>query len=104
MRIIRGTSVYWNKAKLELFAMFRTLDRPTFFITLSADDMNLFDLMCVLAKCDGKSLSDNEVKELSTSEHRRLLSSYPVIVAQLFSHCFQAFMNQILNGASKAYR
>ena len=52
--------------------------------------------MCVIAKCDGKSLSDNEVKD-----HRRLLSSYPVIVAQHFSHCFQVYMNQILNGASK---
>ena len=57
MRNIHGTSAYWNKAKLDLFAMFRTLVPPTFFITLSADDMNWFDLMCVLAKCDGKSLS-----------------------------------------------
>ena len=89
------------KRKLDLFAMFRTLGPPTFFITLSADDMNWFDLMCVLAKCDGKSLSDNEVKELSTSERRRLLSNYTVIVAHYFSHHLQAFMNQILNGASK---
>ena len=58
MRNIRGSSAYWNKAKLDLFAMFRTLGPPTFFITLSADDMNWFDLMCVLAKCDGKNLSD----------------------------------------------
>uniref|UniRef100_A0A1X7V600 Helitron helicase-like domain-containing protein n=1 Tax=Amphimedon queenslandica TaxID=400682 RepID=A0A1X7V600_AMPQE len=49
---IRGASAYWDKAKLDLFAMFRTLGPPTFFITLSADDMNWFDLMCVLAICD----------------------------------------------------
>ena len=42
--------------------MFITLGPPTFFITLSADDMNWLDLMCVLAKCDGKILSDDEVK------------------------------------------
>ena len=29
---IRGTSAYWNKAKLDLFAMFRMLG-PPFFIT-----------------------------------------------------------------------
>ena len=51
--------------------MLRMLGPPTFFITLSADNMNWFDLMFVLAKCDGKSLTDNEVKELSTSEYRR---------------------------------
>ena len=89
MHNICGTSANWNKAKLDLCAMFRTLGPPTFFITLSADDMNWFDLKCVLAKCDGKSLSDNQVKELSTSECRRLLSSYPVIVAQHFSHRFR---------------
>ena len=27
------TSAYWNKAKLDLFAMFRKLGSPTFFIT-----------------------------------------------------------------------
>ena len=104
MRNICGTSAYWNKAKLDLFAMFRMLGPPAFFITLSADHMNWFDLMCALAKCDGKSLSNNEVIDLSTSECRRLLSSYQVIVAQHFSHRFQAFMNEILNGASKPIR
>ena len=72
MRNIHGSSAYWNKAKLDLFAMFRTLGPPTFFIILSADDMNWFDLMCVLAKCDGKNLSDDKVKELSTSECTQL--------------------------------
>uniref|UniRef100_A0A1X7VSW3 Uncharacterized protein n=1 Tax=Amphimedon queenslandica TaxID=400682 RepID=A0A1X7VSW3_AMPQE len=43
-------------------------------------------------------LSDDEV---STTECRRLLSSYPVIVANHFCHNFQALMNHILNGASK---
>uniref|UniRef100_A0A1X7TKF8 Helitron helicase-like domain-containing protein n=1 Tax=Amphimedon queenslandica TaxID=400682 RepID=A0A1X7TKF8_AMPQE len=68
MRNIRGSSAYRNKAKLDLFVIFRMQGPPTFFITLSADDMYWFDLMCVLAKCDGKNLSDDEVKELSTSE------------------------------------
>ena len=40
MQNIRGFSAQWNKANLDLFAMFRTLGPPTFFITLSADDMN----------------------------------------------------------------
>uniref|UniRef100_A0A1X7UY94 Helitron helicase-like domain-containing protein n=1 Tax=Amphimedon queenslandica TaxID=400682 RepID=A0A1X7UY94_AMPQE len=50
MRNICGSSAYWNKAKLDLFSMFRMLGPPTFFITLSVDDMNLINLMCVLAK------------------------------------------------------
>ena len=59
MRNIRGTAAYWQRAKLDLFAMFRTLGPPTYFITLSADDMNWFDLMCVLSKRNGMSLNDD---------------------------------------------
>uniref|UniRef100_A0A1X7VTH5 Uncharacterized protein n=1 Tax=Amphimedon queenslandica TaxID=400682 RepID=A0A1X7VTH5_AMPQE len=53
MQDIPGSSAHWNKEKLDLFDMLRTLGPRTFFIT---DDMIWFDLMCVLAKCDGKIL------------------------------------------------
>ena len=35
---------------MDLLAMFRTLGPHTFFITLTADDMNWPDLLYVLAK------------------------------------------------------
>ena len=44
MRNMRGTIAYWQRS------MFCTLGPPTFFITLTADDMNWPDLMYVLAK------------------------------------------------------
>ena len=40
MHNMRGTIAYWQRAKMDLLAMFRTLGPPTFFITLTADDMN----------------------------------------------------------------
>ena len=33
MRDIRGTAAYWQSARIQLFAMLRTLGPPTFFIT-----------------------------------------------------------------------
>ena len=60
MRNIRGTAAYWQRAKLDLFAMFRTLGPPSYFITLSADNMNWPDLMYVLAKRDGQNLTDEK--------------------------------------------
>ena len=86
MRNIRGTAAYWQRAKLDLISMFRTLGPPTYFITLSADDMNWPDLMYVLAKRDGMDLTDEQVLQLPSSERRRLLCSYLVVVAQHFSH------------------
>ena len=47
------------------------------------------------------SLNDDQVRELSPGECSRLLCSYPVIVAQHFSHRFNAFVNHILKGDSK---
>ena len=60
MRDIRGTQAYWNSVKIQLYAMFRTLGPPTFFITLSADDNNWTDLMVVLSKCKGQNLSEEQ--------------------------------------------
>ena len=40
MHNMRGTIVYWQRAKMDLLAMFRTLGPPTFFITLTTDHMN----------------------------------------------------------------
>ena len=60
MRDIRGIQAYWNSVKIQLFAMFRTLGPPTFFVTLSADDNNWVDLMIVLSKCMGQNLSEEQ--------------------------------------------
>ena len=67
MRDIRGTQAYWNSVKIQLYAMFRTLGPPTFFITLSVDDSNWTDLMVVLSKCKGRNLSEKQASELSPS-------------------------------------
>ena len=62
MRDICGTQAYWNSVKIQLYAMFRTLGPPTFFITLSADDNNWTDLVVVLSKCKGQNLSKQVIR------------------------------------------
>ena len=54
---MRGTIVYWQKAKLDLLATFRTLGPPTFFNTLTTDDMNWPDFLYELAKRTGMDIS-----------------------------------------------
>ena len=36
MHNMRGTIAYWQRTKMDLLAMFRTIDPPAFFITLTA--------------------------------------------------------------------
>ena len=82
MHNMRGTIAYWQRAKLDLLAMFRTLGPPTFFITLTADDMNWPDLLYVLAKRAGMDISKQEVDSMSSEQKRELLCSDPVTTAR----------------------
>ena len=86
---MRGTIAYWQRAKLDLFAMFRTSGPPTFFITLSADDMNWPDLLTILAKQAGMEVTEETIAQLSTEQKRELLCNNPVTTAQHFSHRFK---------------
>lgn len=48
-----GTMAYRQRNKPELFAMVHTLGPPTFYITLSANDMSWPDFLYILAKQAG---------------------------------------------------
>ena len=64
--------------------MFRTLGPPTFFITLTADDMNWPDLLYVLAKRAGMDVTVEDVDSLSGEQKRELLCSDPDISRNAF--------------------
>ena len=101
MRDIRGTQAYWNSVKIQLYAMFRTLGPPTFFITLSADDNNWTDLMVVLSKCKGQNLSKEQASALSSSEKRALMTTNPVVTARHFAHRFQCLSREVIKGTGQ---
>ena len=101
MRDIRGTQAYWNSIKIQLYAMFRTLGPPTFFITLSADDNNWTDLMVVLSKCKGQNLSEEQASELSPSEKRAMMTTNPVVTARHFAHRFQCLSREVIKGTGQ---
>ena len=94
MKDFRGTQAYWNSVKIQLFAMFRTLGPSTFFITLSTDDNNWVDLMIVLSKSGGQSLSEEEAANLQSSEN--LMRSNPVVTARHFAHRFHPLSRRSL--------
>ena len=85
MHTMRGTIAYWQRTKLDLLSMFRTLGPPTFFITLTADDMNWPDLLYVLTKRAGMDISTEDVESLSTEQKRELLCRDPITMARHFS-------------------
>ena len=101
MKDIRGTQAYWNSVKIQLYAMFRTLGPPTFFVTLSADDSNWADLMVVLSKSRGQNLSEEEAANLSSTEKRELMRTNPVVTARHFAYRFQCFFREVIEGSGQ---
>ena len=72
--------------------MLRTLGPPTFFITLTADNMNWPDLLYVLAKRAGMNISKEEVNSMSSEQKQELLCSDPFTTARHFSQRFTKFI------------
>ena len=85
---------------MDLLAIFRTLGPPTFFVTLTADDMNWPDLLYVLANRAGMNISNEDVDGLSSEQKRELLYSDPITTVRHFSQRFQKFI-AFMKGSSK---
>ena len=85
--------------------MIRTLGPPTWFIILSAHDINWPDMLVLLANEAGMShVSLENVHALSATERCRLVAENPVTVGRHFSHRFAMFVKHILKGTAKPIR
>jgi len=91
---MRGTIAYWQRAKLDLFAMFRTLGPPTFFITLSADDMNWPDLLAILAKQAGMEVTEEPLRSYQLSRRESCATTLSLLLST------SAIASKILLGTS----
>ena len=80
MRNIRGTMAYWKDQLAGLLARIRTLGPPTFFITLSANDMAWTELYCHINPC----LSLEDAEALSSSDKWEMMRTNPVLCATYF--------------------
>jgi hypothetical protein len=104
MKCLRGYASYWNTAKSDLLAMIRQLGSPSWFITLSANDLNWPDLIKDLLYA--KHCSDNnsyqflfneeDVANMTYKEKSQLLHDFPVIAARHFDHRFRKLLNFLL--------
>ena len=53
---------------MDLLSMFKTLGAPTYFITLTADDMNWPDLLFALATRAGMEVTEESVCDLTAEK------------------------------------
>ena len=89
VREIRGTAGYWKRVLLDLLAKITTLGPPTWFITLSANDLHWPDLMTFLK-------SDENDKNEHSQVH--LVRKNPIMAAHNFVRRWKClFKHVILN-------
>jgi len=116
MKNLRGYSSYWNSIKSDLMAFLRNLGEPTWFITLSARDLEWPDMINALLTAYNKNNSKRQMKrfisqvtELSFQQRSKLLHDCPVVAARQFCKRFKALMkylsknDKILGGKIKDY-
>ena len=94
MKNIRGSPAYWNSAKLDLNAMIKELGPPTWFLTLSANDMNWPDLIHAL--CQQEGISSSSMAKMTKGQKIALMNSNPILTARHFSHRVHHFITKVL--------
>lgn len=96
MKSIRGSASYWNSVKLDVFTLINTLGPPTWFLTLSANDMHWNDLMAVLCEQMNLPHAPEDLEKMPQRDKVKLMTSNPITTARHFSRRVHHFVNSII--------
>lgn len=88
---IRNSPSHWQNEKTRLLAQIRQFGLPTFFITLSAADLNWPELLsCLKFTVDNEIMNEEDAANLTYSERSRLVQKDPITCALHFDARFRA--------------
>ncbi|CAG5002806.1 unnamed protein product [Parnassius apollo] len=90
LKNLRGSAAYWRSALSDLIAQIRCLGPPTYFVTLSCNDLYWKDMKRGLLVSDGKQHIDPD--DIDIQETQRLIEMYPVVVSRHFMVRVNALM------------
>lgn len=90
LKNLRGSAAYWRSALSDLIAQIRCLGPPTYFVTLSCNDLHWKDMKRGLLVSDGKQHIDPD--DIDNQETQRLIEMYPVVVSRQFMVRVNALM------------
>ena len=76
--------------------MVKQLGIPTWFMTLSCADLRWPELFQIVARTQGRDITEEEVEALSYVERCQMLNSNPVVTAKHFQHRVETFFSEVL--------
>ena len=91
LRQIPGTPPYWQKFMYEVVAMVKKLAIPTWFMTLSCADLRWPELFKVVARTQGRDITEDDIEVLSYVERCQMLNANPVVTAKHFQQSGNIF-------------
>ena len=98
LKNVCGSPAYWRTVLLDLLAMVRQLGMPTWFLTLSAADMQWPEVIQSIAHQYGKVLTFDDVKAMPWEEKCKWLRSNPVTASRQFKHRLDQFFKEFIGG------
>ena len=85
MNTLKGTPAYWKRFLLEVLAMIKELDLPTFSITHLCANLRWHESIEIIYKLnEGGILTDDDIHRMNYFEKTKILNSNPVLVARHF--------------------
>ena len=103
LKNVRGSPAYFRTLMYDVLSMIRQLGIPTWFLTLSAADMQWPDVIQIIAKQYGTTLSDDDVKTMSFEDRSRWLRQNPITAARHFHYRLNQFF-QLFEKQSTPFR
>ncbi len=96
LKNVRGSPAYFQRVMYDVLGMIRQLGLPTWFLTLSAADMQWPDVIQTIARQYGTTFTDEEVAAMSFDEKSKWLSQNPVTAARHFQYRLNTFFQVFL--------
>ena len=75
--------------------MVKQLGIPTWFMTLSCADLKWTELFQIVARMQGRDITEEEVEALSYVERCQMLNANPVVTASIFNR-LKTFFSEVL--------
>ena len=96
MKNVRGSPAYWQHQLYEVLAMIRSLDIPTWFLTLSAADMHWPEIIQAIGIQFGKKFTKEEVMQMDWGMKSNYLRSNPITACRMFQSRVESFFSEYI--------
>ena len=95
---VRGTPQYFHNMLLDVLAKVRQFGTPTFFLTWSAAEFKWPEVIQVVARRYGETLTVEDIENMSWNDKLKYLQRNPVLVARQIDYIFKQVWGKVILG------